>query len=816
MQENDSELNSILREARENYQKRIEDLKSSLNSISIMSQNKNLHNNLEKHMLTKANSRSPEGLKNSVRFHPNILPSSNEVPKSTRLRPSNSEDSGLKSKMLALKLEQEYINNSQLLEELRNMNHKIMSLEENLERWKKSYQEAEENNISLRSRLKDATMQINKLTSEISRIKDKNKAINIKDFENLKMRYKQKMTFVKEKMVGQANERQALVNEISLLKKRENDFKRVCETQISEICEEYTSKIKTLKSQHNEAITKLKMEYETRAETENSKYIEDINSLNTCLSDSEANLFQYKKKLEDYEKYMNLSKEKIEEYEFLVQSGNDKLNTLLQIKDSLDQALREKDLLINGLHSTLQKERLDYETKIKNITNDAKSLKINHSKIIEEYEMQNSTYKKTQSDLENKLESERKKTINLENKSACLEEAYSDLKHNYDNVLYKCQILESQITQQSNDYQKQIDKEMSIYNDHIQGLENELKSFYAVNNAQAKELDELKKLFVEIEAKQDEDMKAVKQNHDENIREIKNIDRCEYMQLTGVLENTKIQLEECENQLGGYRKKDFEYEKVVKALDNELRENAEMKAWIGKWRKNMGVIRKNKDDLNLQVRKVRETVECIKTCVKEGFEDYKNYQYKCLLSFGKTFMKHIESIKRSQSLHMHQYSQENSKISYELEKAYEKISTLEKSLQSPRFNSKNIEENSTLLQTPEHQDIQKPNNFYITSLYQIISQISFLEGSIEESYNSLYQQVQETKISIQQDKETLEKDNKDTAEQAKKSIEYYRDQFQKLENEKNLESHISQQELFTLEQRLSEVLDCIRNERLSF
>jgi hypothetical protein len=174
----------------------------------------------------------------------------------------------------------------------------------------------------------------------------------------------------------------------------------------------------------------------------------------------------------------------------------------------------------------------------------------------------------------------------------------------------------------------------------------------------------------------------------------------------------------------------------------------------------------------------------------------------------------MDGIIRNQGSYTQQFSSERNKVNEELDKAYNKVGYLEKSLQNAHINIRKIEEENVMLkQNPEGRDLERVKSYYNGFLRQILSQVSFLEGGIEESFEFLALKVQEVKNCAQEDAENMEKINKDVVEQAKKSIEYYRDRLLKLENDKNVENSRSQQELFSLEQRLAQVLDDIREQR---
>ena len=84
---------------------------------------------------------------------------------------------------------------------MRNLRRQINTLEENLERWKQSYQEAEATNTDLRVRLKDATLHANKMAEEIFKTRDMKNDTAIKEIENMKLHYKKKVTIMKEEIL---------------------------------------------------------------------------------------------------------------------------------------------------------------------------------------------------------------------------------------------------------------------------------------------------------------------------------------------------------------------------------------------------------------------------------------------------------------------------------------------------------------------------------------------------------------------------------------------------------------------------------------
>ena len=94
-----------------------------------------------------------------------------------------------------------------------------------------------------------------------------------------------------------------------------------------------------------------------------------------------------------------------------------------------------------------------------------------------------------------------------------------------------------------------------------------------------------------------------------------------------------------------------------------------------------------------------------------------------------------------------------------------------------------------------------------------MSQINFLEQNVEESYTELNLQTKVIKESFSREILMKSSESEEISNQAKQSIEYYRERLMKIESEKALEVNRSQQELASLEQRLAQVLVDIRDHR---
>ena len=183
---------------------------------------------------------------------------------------------------------------------------------------------------------------------------------------------------------------------------------------------------------------------------------------------------------------------------------------------------------------------------------------------------------------------------------------------------------------------------------------------------------------------------------------------------------------------------------------------------------------------------------------------------KCGSGLFKAFQNNSDSLKIAQRLELQKYSQEYSLITNDLKIAHERIEYLESNLKNYQILSKKEDQNIEKLSI---KTAEKVKNNYNSFLRQLISQISFLEESISENYENLYTKISSIKEFYKQENEVFRNEAQVLLEQAKKSIDYYREKLIQAESEKVSENNKSQKELIGLEQRLSQVLMDIKEQR---
>ena len=813
MQTKDKELDSILQEARESYKRRIDELKHSLKSISENSQEKEFKSEIEKFSPFKTQLEESESLGYSASFKP-VSGLYNEEVK-FHPRSANSEDVTNNKRFSNSKLEDELEINSELNEEVKNLRMQIGNLEDSLERCRQNYQELENINNDLRIRLKDATLHINKLTEEISKSREIKNDSTFKEIHNMKLHYKKKVSKMKEELLSRDSDKNAIANELSVYKQREKDLMRVCESQIKEICDEYSKNMRSAGTIHNEELSKVKNDYEAISQTQNNKFMEEINNL----------------------------RNQIKEYDRALKSYKEKGEALLAFKEQSEKIIQEKNDLLREKESAYKKMRLEYELEIKQ-AHEENNLRLSQiTKMSEEINKQNSYQVKLKLELEVQLESEKIKTANLENKFSRIEAAYSELHNNYQNLVHKIQILESQLFQQPQEFKKKYDIEVNRYHEKIKTLENELKSLYLANSGQAKEMEALKKLCAEIEVKQEDNSKELCIKHEENMREIKRLDRFEYLQLSDAFEAAKENLkqseqtiEELESRIDDSHRKESEMLTNIKRLEGDCRESNDiinklknqLRSQNLKQQKVNAWIITIKDGAKAKIHRFREIYKGLLKAIQEEVAEFKNLQQRCMGALLKNTQISIETLQKNQSGQFYKYHQENLLISNDLRNAHERIELLEINNQKNHTTLRKLEEeNINLNKVIESRDPEKLKSYYESFLRQLMSQISFLEQGVEESYAELSfnvkdikeccckeseSKMKETDLKMRENEEKI-RENEAALNSAKKSIEYYRDRLMKIESEKALEVNRSKQELISLEQRLAQVLVDIREQR---
>lgn len=839
----DSELDSILQEARESYQKRIDDLKFSLKTIS--SQEKDPKSEFEKFSPFK-NTDS-----NSLNYSTTFRPSHTELKKS--LKPSQSEDFNFSSRISEDRVLANQHKFEDLTEEVKHLNIQLSDMQENLERVKSNYEEAENMNTDLRTRIKDLTINLNKASEENSRLKELKNDSSTRELQNLKVHYKKKVARMREELLTRDSEIQKMRKEIDTQSRLQTSIRQVCETQVKEISEEYAKSLKQAGSIHNEEMIKLKLNFDSISEAQIHEFLKEMEVLKAALMDYEQSNMAYKEKFErliltkeQTDKFLREKEHLLAESQVNTQQLRKEIERFQNSHLVLEKSLRDKEtqlaesqLLIQKLKTEYEKaakqiEKLQqgildqgkvYEDRIKHLTEENWKKQQCVNKLLEELDRGERIMSKLKQDFDLQLEEEKTRSHSFEIETQELDSAFNELKRALESLKYKNSLLENQLEVQNSEFKKTQEYENSKHSERIKVLENELKAIYSANSLQAKEVEMLKQLCGEIEVKQEKEIRELIQIHQDNLREMKKGERSEYLKLCEALEATKLSLHHAESNLDNYEKvikemKDKEkgYLGVLKNVENYKRQTEEAVAQYRtltlQYTKTKAQFQNTKDFFLARFKKLKD---CYKACIKNSldhFQEFKNFQEKSLSTLLKTLIFQLESLKNTQSSSTNKMKTENISLKSAFEKAQSQVSILEKELQSYSTRQKHLEDQNRHLQQSldsTNPEIQKSH--YVNTLKSLLSSMSLVESCANESFSELEASVLYLKDFITQDGVNSRIKQQDTIEQAKKSIDFYRDKLIKLENEKTSELNRSQNELFSLQQRLSQVLEDIRDQK---
>ena len=839
----DSELDSILQEARESYQKRIDELKCSLKTISS-------HEKASKSEYEKFSPFKNTG-SDTLNYSTTFRPSQTDFQKS--LKPSKSGDFNFVSRISDDIEAHSQKNNEELIEVVRQQNIQLTDMQENLERVKSNYEEAENVNSDLRKRIKELTISLNKESEENSRLRELKSEPNVRDLQDLKIHYKKKVSRMREELINRDTENQRMRKELDTQARLQTSIRQVCETEVKEISEEYAKSLKQAGSIHNEEMLKLKKGFDSITEAQIQEFLNEMDALKTALLEYEHANKAYKEKFErliqskdQTDKVLQDKEQNLAESQKYAQQLRREIEKLQSSHLTNEKVLRDKENQIAESQLLIQKLKAEYsnalkkiekyeksfqdlekiyEDKIKQLTEENLKKQQCVNKLIEELDREERILSKIKQDFELRLEEERTKSHSFEMESKELDLAFNEIRKALESVKFKNSLLESQLESQSLEFKKSQEYENSKHGERIRILENELKSIYAANTAQAKEMEILKQLCGEIEVKQENEIKELIQNHQDNIRELRKNDRFEYLQLCEALEATKLSLHHAESNLDKYEKviKDLQskekgYLGVIKNVDNYKKQSDEA---IAQYRTLSLQYSKSKSNFENTkgyfLARFKKLKDCYKQCIKnalDNFQEFKTFQEKSLSTLLKTLIFQIESMKNTQNSSKQKLLTENNSLKTAFEKAQNRISLLEKELQTYSTRHKHLEDQNTHLQlTIELNDPEKQKSHYLGIIKSLMSNLAGLESSANESFIELENSVVGLKEFITQDAAQNKLKQQDTLEQAKKSIEFYRDKLLKLENEKTSELNRSQNELFGLQQRLSQVLEDIRDQK---
>jgi chromosome segregation ATPase len=811
--QHDEELSSILQDARESYQRRIDELKNSFKPFSTHSNESLL--DLEKFSPFKSTFPNSDSLKYSASVKPNTTPATEDYSNSV-IKLNESGFQTFNPRQVGGKNQGFQNTNEELVQEVSNLRRQVGNMEENMERWKKSCKDAEDANNELRSRLREATMNVKKLSEEVAKSKDFRNESSFKELQSVKLHYKQKIGRIKEEMIKKDSEKQTVYNEMAILRTREKELKAVFEAQVKEICEEYANNLKAAGMIHNDELAKVKEAYEALSTNHSNTLIEETNAFRLAIKDLEKTNKAYKERLEK----LIFAKESSEKHLLEKEKQVSELQLSLQkMKNEFENRIRhDKDSYQNELQHKIQKVKNELETRIRQSyeENNAKNAVLAKQK--EDLDVQVALLSKAKVEMSVSYESEKLRSAAFESKLLRSESINRELQANNEALAHKAKVLEGQISQQSVDFQKKHDADLAKYNEKMKMLEKELKKLYLANGEQAKEMESLKILCAEIEVRQEEELKKVKEKHEHNLREVKKIDRYEFLQLSDTCESLKENVKQSGIQIEGYKSEIRSYqvkEKEYLALIQSLEEN--QKGYTGhlsKLKRVNSALKKTQNSAkvicNEKVNKLRSDLISYSKQIQDNQADFKTFQQNCFLQILKAVNFSISSLSRNKT---YKSTQEKILISDDLTKAYDKIGLLENALQKMHISLRELEdENISLTKIIDERDPEKSKLIYQSAVRQVLSQVNRLEEEIEKSYDDLARTVRSLTVPGEVSEELPAK-YRNLLEQSKKSIEYYMDRLVKLENEKAFDLNKSQSELSSLQKRLSQVLEDIRDVR---
>ena len=831
MQE-DIELDSILKEAREGYQKRIDELKNSLKSISAG----------EKAPKKETQSEYDLNLSDSLKYSTTFRPSGTVVKKKF-----DSFDSSVKDFNINL-IGFENTDND-LDEEVKSLKIDLEEKQRIISRMKIECENAEKDNVDLRNRIKDLTTCLNKVTEENYRLKEGRIGNNGKELDEMKIHYKEKIAKMREGLIIRDTEIAKYKKELESQTRLQTSIRQVCELQVKEISEEYARNLKQAGTFHSEELLRLKLNFENMSESQINEFLSEIKKLQSHISEYERSNRLYQEKIEKIiiskeklEKILNQKDSELKECQIFIKDLESKLNEndnkniqfqkniqelQYQLKESqqLSQKFRIEIEKLSKLGETQEKIFKDkekiLESKLRQLSEENLKKQQNINKLVQVLEDQELNVSRTRNQYEDQLNEEKSRVYSLQEKYQEYDQDFEELSRTLDTYKHRAHLLEDQLNTQSHEYKKKSELETSRFKETIKRLENELKNLYLANSAQAKEMEALKLLCLDIEKKQEDELKELNQLNEEKLREIKKTDKVEYLKLCDALEANKISLHHAECNIDKMQEviKDFQQKEKVylQTIKNTQKIKEQFDENLNKYK----VLHNNHSILLNKYSKLRQVIllrfkqvkESYKNCVNSTvdlFLEHKKGIETCLETCVKGINDRLERLKKINLSSQGKYLGEIDNLRKLLEKNVGQVGLLEQEVQKNYLRCRIVEdENLNLKKRIELCDCGKRKQETYGACRGIIEYIDSLEKTYSESYSELESCVVYLKQFISEDSYNSNRKYQDCVEQAKKTIDFYRDKLVKLENEKSLELNKSQNELLSLQQRLSQVLEDI-------
>ena len=713
--EKDYELEQIFQEARENYTQRLFLLKNSLRSISDTE--------------LPGYSESPCVLNTKFKLGKNSAPHSQTSSNMKSNHFSNFEQKS--SKHLPVQLKQ---------------------LENTVESLRRKNEEAELVNGDLRRRLKEATS--NMLKIQGSTVKQP------EDYNNSKIHYKKKISALKQHIRQISNDNQVLVRDLSESKRREQGTKDICKSQISEITEEFASKLKQATVYYKEELKKIRNNVEIESQEKQNLESEAVNLKNTIKNlhneqKKETGEFwrankELKEALNNKEAYLEESQRKLdvlaEDYRIKTGQMQEEISLRSQMNQRLNGELEDKSRVIAKLKGQL--ENFKFEPSIET-----------HSRVLLDQLISNN---KALSQKTEKLENE-KQMLNLE---------------------------------------------LSKLNEALKNSEISNKVLKTSIEIQEKEIKKLNKTLIEATQSNEENIKELKDQYknklfskiEESHKQYKNFS-AEYRE---ICESLKISEE-----------KEEDYKIKIEILQKELNQSdqsvSRFKAINSKLSLSQSKLFHIKDTLSSQIEKIRPFIQVLSKLLKQHLSEFQ----KNLVQSTQEIMKYvnfgIENQKNLNEFEFQQLKNDYSLAKISLEKANKQVSYLQEEIILCKEKMQTVENGSFLVQEQLKTELQLQQRGTSKSLNQILGLFNNLEQEFESRFEELIDSVIELRQSV--NGENSEKTQKYlvSLEYCQSALDFYKTKLSQIENEKIAEKDWSEAELMGLQMKLSKTLKDLRD-----
>ncbi|OMJ68221.1 hypothetical protein SteCoe_34404 [Stentor coeruleus] len=862
----DRELRFILQEARENYQKRIANLKTSMQSI---------YNDIptEPDKIDKkpfSNRRGSAGEKEISNFlNKNKGLTSNEISKSVSyLEPiptktkvhnthhSRRESTDSTSEHYLLTAEINRLNEFLKLSERENKELKLMietlkfenkAFEENSMKSRKKISEFNEENIVLGKKIRDLEEYVEKCKYEIESCRKENREnkqnayklqtvenernmlereiikykglITGPSYESIRTHYKSKNRKLKNLLEEKNNDMTKLKNNVEELEK---ELRTSYGIEKQAICEEFEHKANSLKNKNASIRSEnKKLQSELQDQREKiSEFIEKIRELERIRDEKfrvdDNNIEMNKKIIELSEKItqLNISNTslsgEISELNAKIHEmclDNTKLlqeNTIL--KDKVGE-IGQSSMEIAKIHAEneikLKNIETNYEGKLNFIKNDlSQRAEKEISRLMIELETIESEYKK-------KINDKTLTISELENKNFNLQKIYNEQLTSHKDLKQKHELLQQDYFQASKSNKSII----SISEEHYQKELSQQKNTILILESEIQKLcDQNGKLSSENETFK-EKCKNLKNSHSEMQQKLLLNSNIFEKQMEEFKKNYLLQEKEIEY----YRAKESEYESYtprVEKLVSDLRTSEEIKNEL-----KSSVIRM-RDELKADKAKISNLRDMVKVGLKqlkgEFFQNIKSIHrmaFEELTTYKKTLIEASNLLTNKisfdiKSMQLAVNLQKTHQKKYEdnlFKEAEDACATKEKFSQLTREITIR-DDRISYLENSLKACMNRNKNNEQDILKGLVNQVSNLEDGYMENCKQIVDMVIQLKALQQKEIMDNNKDNYEKIQEKNRLLELARTEIERIDSDKNFEVQRSRQEISILEQKLLQAL----------